>query len=604
MQTIYLHSQSRKKNGKTYTYYSLAESYREGKKSKKKIICYLGQLTPLQAQQIRIALKIAQTPDTFVTTFDDILLKDHWHYLDIAFLNHLWDEEWDLLKLFQLPEENSKTRKKDISTGDMAKILTFYRCLDPGSYLSTVDWFKTTACDHILGIDGTHFNESRIYRELTVIEQQKGKIEQYLYETLKSSDEESLRIIFYDLSDSYFEGKSCQLASPGRTKAHGFKNKKIVLSLLINSKGYPFSWDILEDYTADVKTLTINADRWKKKFNLPKVIMVFDRGMVSDNNLKHLEDSKSYLYITALNKDQLNGIEGFKPESFKDFTEEIMENEIISKGLIKYDDNTYYKDLGVDSSDRRHILVFNPDLLKDQRKTREMLIVKAMEELEEERSYLMEAKKSRNKKPTEKRIDKVLNKFKVNSYLDYGLESVAITTKEGSEVRTFNLKYARKKEAIRKAMLTDGIWMLVTNITDTIEPEELRLSLEKLVSAYRDKNRVEEGFRELKSFLKFQPTFVYTDDHVRAHYTICILGYLLDVTVTNKIRESPVGEVGSVSNVYSKLGRCEVAKLGVRGTKSEGKKLMPLTDVQKNILQVFNCKYLVENGYLKSIGIK
>jgi hypothetical protein len=115
---------------------------------------------------------------------------------------------------------------------------------------------------------------------------------------------------------------------------------------------------------------------------------------------------------------------------------------------------------------------------------------------------------------------------------------------------------------------------------------------------------VEEGFRELKSFLKFQPTFVYTDEHVRAHYTICILSYLLDVTVTNKLREAPVKDVGSVGKVYSTLARCEVAKLGVKGTKCEGKKLMPLTDVQKNIMGWFNCKYLGERGYLKSIGVK
>nr|QNO42163.1 hypothetical protein DFAMPKKG_00008 [Methanosarcinales archaeon ANME-2c ERB4]QNO43067.1 hypothetical protein DICHBKDE_00008 [Methanosarcinales archaeon ANME-2c ERB4]QNO43267.1 hypothetical protein APKMFMID_00015 [Methanosarcinales archaeon ANME-2c ERB4]QNO45596.1 hypothetical protein MGFDKJCL_00031 [Methanosarcinales archaeon ANME-2c ERB4] len=597
-------SQSRKKNGKTYTYYSLAKSYREGKKSKKEIICYIGSLTPLQARQIRNALKITQTPDTFVATFDDLRFVDHWHYLDVAFLNHLWDAEWDLSMLFPLPDETSKTRKKDIPTMDIAKVLTFYRCLDPGSYLSAVDWFNTTACDLILGIDGTHFNESRIYRELTVVERQKGKIEQYLYKKLKSSDEESMRIIFYDLSDSYFEGKSCQLASPGRTKSHGFKSKRIVLSLLVNSNGYPFSWDILKDYTTDVKTLTGNADRWKKKFNLPKIILVFDRGMVSDDNLLYLEDSKNYLYITAMDKNQLSGVEGFESEKFKNFTEETAESEIISKGLTKYDDSAYYKDLGVDSSDRQHILVFNPDLLKDQRKAREKLTRMAEDALAEERNSLLAAKRSRDKKPTEKRIDKILEKFKVNDCLGYSLENVIITTEKGSPVRTFNLKYMRKKEAIEKAMLTDGMWMLVTNITKTTEPEKFRLSPEELIRAYRDKNRVEEGFRELKSFLKFQPTFVYTDEHVRAHYTICILGYLLDVTVTNKLREASVRDMSSVSKVYSTLARCEVAKLGVRGIKCEGKKLMSLTDVQKNIMQMFNCKYLGEGGYLKSIGVK
>jgi hypothetical protein len=85
---------------------------------------------------------------------------------------------------------------------------------------------------------------------------------------------------------------------------------------------------------------------------------------------------------------------------------------------------------------------------------------------------------------------------------------------------------------------------------------------------------------------------------------ICILAYLLDVTVTNRLREAPVEDVGSVRKVYSTLGRCEVAKLAVMGTKCEGRKLMHVADVQKNILQLFGCKYLREGRYLKSIGIK
>ena len=56
--------------------------------------------------------------------------------------------------------------------------------------------------------------------------------------------------------------------------------------------------------------------------------------------------------------------------------------------------------------------------------------------------------------------------------------------------------------------------------------------------------------------------------------------------------------------VLSTLERCEVAKLGVRGTKCEGRKLMHVTDVQKSIMELFNCKYLIESGHLKSIGVK
>ena len=350
---MHLQSHTRKKKGKTYTYYSIAESYWKDKKNKKKILFYLGSLTPLQEQQIRDTLKVTQSTDTFITTFDDIIFEDRWDYLDIAFLNHLWDKEWGLSELFPLPDKTSNKRKKDMPSADVAKILTFCRCLNPGSYFSTVEWFGTTSCNHILGINGTHFNDSRIYRELTVIEQQKKKIEQWLYRTLKKRNEESMRVIFYDLSDSYFEGRKCTLSKPGKTKANGFKENRIVLSLLVNSEGYPFSWEILDDYTSDVKTLTGNADQWKQKFNLPKVIMVFDRGMVSDDNLKHLENSKSYFYITALNKNQIADVDGANLKRFETFTEETTEDEIISKGLVKYDDFTYYEDIGVDNSNRR-----------------------------------------------------------------------------------------------------------------------------------------------------------------------------------------------------------------------------------------------------------
>jgi transposase len=602
---LQLLSHTRKKeNGKTYTYYSIAEPYWEEKKNKKKILFYLGSLTPLQAQQIRNTLKATKSPDTFTATFNDLIFEDHFRYLDIAFLNHLWNEQWKgLSQNFPSPEETSSTRKKEISTAEIAKILTFYRCLDPGSYLSSVEWFETTACNLILDIDQAHFNESRIYRELTTIEKQKEKIEQWLYRKLKTQTEKSMRIVFYDLSDSYFEGNKCQIASPGRTKANGFRKKRIILSLLINSEGYPFSWKILDDYTADVSTLKTNSDMWRHQFNFQRIIMVFDRGMVSEENLKHLEKDDCYLYITALDRDQITGVENVNLDRFKTITCENAEKEILSKRLKKYDESTFFEDMGMDSENKHHILVFNSTLLRDQRKAREELIEKGKNELEDERNLLLNARKSRNRKTTEQRINEKLEKLKVNAYLDYELESISISKKNGLTISSFDLTYELNVEAIEKAMLTDGFWMLVTNITENTEPPMYRLSPEELIHAYRDKNKIEEAFRDVKSFINFQPTFVFTDEHVRAHYTICILSYLLDMTVTNKLREKPLEGVGSMNKVYRILSRCEVGKLSVRGTDCRGLRLMSLTEEQKSILKLFGCGYLVKNDYLNSICV-
>ena len=192
----------------------------------------------------------------------------------------------------------------------------------------------------------------------------------------------------------------------------------------------------------------------------------------------------------------------------------------------------------------------------------------------------------------------------MNQFLSYRLESIVLNRNSGSEVQTFDLLYVRKTEAIKKAMLTDGIWMLITNICETTEPAEYRFGPRELIKAYRDKNRVEEGFKEVKYFLKFQPTFVYTKEHVRAHYTICILSYLMDISITNKLRENRIKGVSSVNKMYRILERCEIGKLGLKGDKSRILKLTSMTNVQKSILEMFNCKYLGMNNYLKSIGIK
>lgn len=282
-----------------HDYYSLVAPYRVNDKNRhRRILYYFGKLTQEELQRINDGLDVMKDSGIRMVRIEDIVFENYWRYLDVAFLNHLWDQ-WGLSRIF--PESD-----KDVQTSEIAKILTIYRCLDPGSYLSAVGWFKITALDIILQINSKHINKSRIFRELDEIENKKADIENHLYKTLEEQDEESLRIVFHDITDSYFEGRKCELATPGRTKSNGFRKKRIVLSLLINSKGYPFAWDVIEDYTADVKTIKGLSLKWKTKFQFEdnEIILVFDRGMVSDENLKYLED-KRYLYITALDKNQI-----------------------------------------------------------------------------------------------------------------------------------------------------------------------------------------------------------------------------------------------------------------------------------------------------------
>jgi transposase len=564
-----------------HNYYSLVEPYRENGKNRHRVITYMGSLTQEEVQQIRRGLAVMKGLEIETIKIENLIFENHWHYLDVAFLDVIW-KQWKLSKIF--PQSDGK----DVQTSEIVEILTLYHCLDPGSYLSAVDWFNKTALDRILHTNGQHINKSRIFRELDIIEDKKEDIERFLYKNLKKRDKDGMHIVFYDLTDSYFEGRK----------------KRVVLSLLVNSRGYPFAWDILEDYTADVKTIENLSTQWKTEFKFKdnKIVLVFDRGMVSDDNLKHLE-LKKYKYITALDKNQIPNLQNINIERFESINEENMTGQILKMGFKKYDDTTYYEKLGTVDG-RRYVMIFNPEMLIDQRKSRKDLIQRAKDYLDKENEALSEAKKSRNKDKTKNRLDKQLKAMKAMNFVDYDLEPQVIKT-EGKEVNSFCIVLKETdgtREAIRKRGRTDGLWTIFTNTPNKVNDEN-GFTEDDLICAYRDKNQIEQAFKEVKSFIKIQPFNVWTPKHVRAHYTICILSYLLDITIANRLKEMDIG-VRSPQKVYEELKDGIIGKITMKSTGDEFLKLMSLQSRQKAILELFQSENVVRRGYLKSIGIK
>lgn len=580
-----------------HNYYSLVEPYRENGKNRHRVIKYLSGLTQDEAQQVRRGLAVMKGLDIETIKVDDLIFANHWRYLDVAFLDVIW-KQWKLSKIF--PQSDGK----DVQTSEIAKILTIYRCLDPGSYLSAVDWFNKTTLDRILHLNCQHINKSRIFRELDLIEDRKEDIERYLYKALKKRDEDNMHIVFYDLTDSYFEGRKCELASAGRTKSNGFRKKRVVLSLLVNSRGYPFAWDILEDYTADVETIKDLSTQWKTEFKFGdnEIVLVFDRGMVSDENLKHLELEK-YKYITALDKNQIPNMQNVNIERFESVNEENMTEQILKMGFKKYDDSTYYETVGTVDG-RRYVMIFNPEMLKDQRKSRKELIQRAKDYLDEENKALSGAKKSRNRDKTRDRIDKQLKAMKAKNFVDYDLEPLVIK-EEGKEINSFRIVPKEKdenREAIKKKERTDGLWTIVTN-TPSKGGDKNIFTEDDLIRAYRDKNQIEQAFKDVKSFIKIQPFNVWTPKHVRAHYTICVLSYLLDITIANRLKEVDIG-VRSPQKVYEVLKEGIIGKITIKSMGDEFFKLMTLQSQQKAILELFRSENVVRREYLKSMGIK
>ena len=122
----------------------------------------------------------------------------------------------------------------------------------------------------------------------------------------------------YDLTTTYFVGYKCNLSAFGKGKSECHGRRQVLLGVLINDEGYPFKWDVFPGNTAEVKTLKRNINACKTRFGLGQknVTLVFDRGIISDDNAHLIEDAQMK-YISALDRNQIPAC-GVSLEPFKE----------------------------------------------------------------------------------------------------------------------------------------------------------------------------------------------------------------------------------------------------------------------------------------------
>lgn len=332
---LHLHWRESQYQGKTYRSYSLARAYREDGKNRKEIVVKLGKLPDREANRWRDILQMLKNPDAFMTTADDLVVMDRYSYLDVSVVHTVWDE-WGLDDVFK------HNGRKDIDVSAIARILTVNRCLDPLAKSRTPEWFRGTALPWIMDVQPDSVNPSRIFRELEVIESHKDAICGHLYRKLCLENPEAMQSVFYDLSSATFSGSRCVLMKWGRCK-EGYDNH-VVLALVVNRDGVPFYWEVLPGGTADAKTISWLLDRFQERFDISKMTLVFDRGMVSEDNLLLLEQAE-VKYISAMDKSQLEKISGVDFQQFS-----VIDPDHADEGLplfTKLNDTTYYLEVNV-----------------------------------------------------------------------------------------------------------------------------------------------------------------------------------------------------------------------------------------------------------------
>ena len=577
--------------GKKYKSYAIAESYREGKKVKKRNIWPIGKLTDQQAAQIKLILKIAKGQDQILTQLKHIVVKDSKAYLDIAVVNELWNY-WQLDQAFDFEISDSP-----LSTPLLAKILTINRCTDPCSHYSVPKWAKQNALAQVLNIELGGLNDDKIYYELDKIHQNHFAIENYLFQQTYLKNSASYQYIDYDLSTSYFVGYSCKLSAFGKGKIECRGRRQVLLGVLINNEGYPFKWDVFPGNTAEVKTLKTNINACKTRFKLSgaNVTLVFDRGIISDDNAQLIKDAKMK-YISALDRNQIAGC-GIDLSPFK----KISSDDVSPKpdGFKKYDDQLYFYDHGV-IDDKRFIVGFNPTLFVEDRKNRKEKIDFFEVYLKNENKALKNAQRDRKRQATEGRVINELKRLKIKKYYkDPVLYPLVVKKqlKNGTvkNVASFRVQVNKKADIIVADKLLDGVCVFITNHIER-QGRGFKIGPSKVIGAYRNKTKIEDVFKNVKSFLKIRPFFVNTEKHVKAVYTICILAYFLNKFLANQRKSAGEKDYLNSKELYAPFKNIDFVTLFDPISGQSATKSVELPKETKNILEkigmshVFSCQ--------------
>jgi transposase len=594
---LHLHWRPGKHKEIVYRSYSLAQAYRKDGKNLRKIVVKLGKLSEEDAEKWRNLLKTIKKPNAFFTTSEDIVVTDHFAYLDVAVVNAVWDE-WQLDDIF------SNQGKRDVEIANIARILTINRCLTPVAKSQTPGWFRQTALTWMLGIRASSINASRIFRELETIENYKEAICDHLFKRLKLRSEESMKSIFYDLSSTTFTGSQCILMKWGHCK-EGYKNH-VVLAIVVNKESLPFFWEVLPGGTADATTIVWLLSRLKKCFKKNKATLVFDRGMVSDDNLSLLEND-GIKYISAMDKSQLEGITGIDFSEFSDFRTENIEKQAEDlTDFQKLSANTYYQEIETEDC-RRYILCFNPQLFKDQRKARKQAIEDFKSFTKNLNTQLNEAKKSRQRKATNNKFTDGIRKYKIAAFVDVSLSLKHIRNKKkdgtNKNIRTYHGTVKVNEESMLTAGKLDGFWLLVTNHTEK-KNGFFEILAKEAITPYRDKVVIESAFRDIKSFIQISPVHVWTESHVKAHYSICVLSHFINRAIALRLHEQKgnlTEDIVSHEKAYQKLSGCMIDEVKVENIGMSNYSMTHPTSDQKELLDRIGLKNLLSKDIVKKI---
>jgi transposase len=369
------------------------------------------------------------------------------------------------------------------------------RIIAPHTKLATTRWWHTTTLAADFGVaDAT---EDELYAAMDWLLARQDRIQKKL--ATRHLSEGSL--VLYDLSSSYFEGKTCPLAQLGYSR-DGKKGKpQVNYGLLTDARGCPVAVSVHAGNTADPQTLMPEIDRLRNDFGIGQVVMVGDRGMIAQKAIDTLREQTGIGWITALKSGAIR---------------KLIDKEQLQLDL--FDERNLFEFTHPDYPGERLVACRNPELAALRAHKREELLQATEKNLEKVQT-MVQAGRLRGQDKIGVRVGKVINQYKVAKHFTLEIEDNAFT-------------FTRQVERIATEAAMDGLYVIRTSLPSS------EMDSADCVRHYKSLAQVERAFRTLKSVdLKIRPIHHRLADRVRAHIFLCTLAYYVEWHLREAWRE-------------------------------------------------------------------
>ena len=479
--TAHVVTTTRKYKDQVYCTHLLRRSYREDGKVKNETLGNLSHLPDSVIDLIRRSL----AGETFVPageTFEISSSRAHGHVQAVA----LAMQRLGFASLLA----SKPCRERELICAMVAS-----RIVCPATKLATTRLWHTSTLAQEFGVSDAC--EDDLYAAMDWLLAGQDRIQKKLAARHLKED----ALVLYDLSSSYFEGSCCPLAKLGYSRDGKRGTLQVNYGLLTDERGCPVAISVHEGNTSDSTTFMPQVTRLREEFGIKRMVMVGDRGMISQKAIDEMSTDAGVAWITALRSSAIRTL---------------VQQGHVQMGL--FDERNLLEISSPDFPGERLVACRNPELAKMRVHTREDLLTATEENLHKIK-VRVEAGKLVGQDKIGVAVGKVVNQYKVAKHFELQITDDGFT-------------FTRKTDSIAAEAALDGLYIIRTSV------KAQRMDAATCVRTYKSLAQVERAFRSIKTMdLQVRPIHHYLEGRVRAHIFLCMLAYYVEWHMRQAWRE-------------------------------------------------------------------